>query len=167
MQLGCNPHCVSRLTLYHGDSTVNASQLITVGEKLLRFHGERHAQLDSNMSVFEEDHKHNHRSRLFEALWWLFFSTPQIYYEQLSRTWVDNKVNYDSWRNFVGGLQTDWAAYVIPVRLTTNLHHILLVYLGSCISRRPPSSSPRMSHSLLSRALIKATMLQQSEQLDS
>ena len=91
-------------------------QLITVREKLLHFHGERFAQLDSNKSVFEEDPEGNHRSGLFESLSLLFFSQPHVYYEQLSRTWVDNKVNYDSWCTFIGGLQADWATYIIPVR---------------------------------------------------
>ncbi|KAM5534004.1 hypothetical protein V8D89_012324 [Ganoderma adspersum] len=92
-------------------------------EKLLHFHGERYAQLDSNKSVFEEDPKDNHRSGLFRALSLVFFWGPHVYYEQLSRTWVDNKVNYDSWRNFVGGLQADWTAYIIPslIILTANV----------------------------------------------
>ncbi|PIL23451.1 hypothetical protein GSI_14762 [Ganoderma sinense ZZ0214-1] len=91
--------------------------VMIVREKLLRFHGERYAQLDSNKSVFEEDPKNNRRSVLFEAFSWLFFFQPHVYFEQLSRTWVDNKVNYDTWRTFVGGLQDDWAVCIIPASI--------------------------------------------------
>lgn len=77
--------------------------------------------------MFEEDPKDSRHSRLFEATSWLCFSTPQVYYEQLSHIWVDNKVNYDSWRNFIHGLQTDWAVYTIPVRRFTKRLRALLI----------------------------------------
>lgn len=85
-------------------------------EKLLRFHGERYAQLDCDKSIFEEDPARCRRSRLFSAISWIFFFTPHIYYERLSHTWVDNKINYDHWGNFVSwDLPRDWEASITPV----------------------------------------------------
>ncbi|EJF57939.1 hypothetical protein DICSQDRAFT_163164 [Dichomitus squalens LYAD-421 SS1] len=81
-------------------------------ERFMRFHGERYAQLDSDRSVYEDEHRQ--RSVLFNVLTWLFFYTPPIYFERLSRVWVDNKVNYDNWRGFIGELQDDWMASITP-----------------------------------------------------
>ncbi len=88
---------------------------ITVREKLLRFHGERYAQLDCDKSVFEEEPKHHHRSKMFRAFSWLLFLTPYIYLERLNHTWVDSKINYDHWNHFISELQEDWAASITPV----------------------------------------------------
>lgn len=79
----------------------------------MRFHGERYAQLDSDRSVYENSHQE--RSLLFNVLTWICFCTPPTYFEQLSRIWVDQKVNYDHWGNFIGSLQDDWMASITPV----------------------------------------------------
>ncbi|KAM5530241.1 hypothetical protein V8D89_016093 [Ganoderma adspersum] len=84
-------------------------------EKLLRFHGERYAQLDCDKSVFEEEPNHHHRSMTFSVLSWLLFLTPYLYFERLSHTWVDNKINYDHWNHFITELQGDWAASITPI----------------------------------------------------
>ncbi|PIL23469.1 hypothetical protein GSI_14780 [Ganoderma sinense ZZ0214-1] len=83
-------------------------------EKLYRFHGERYAQLDSDKSVFAEEPSRHHRSKTFTLFSWLFFLTPHLYLERLSHTWVDNKINYDHWSNFISELQEDWAASITP-----------------------------------------------------
>ncbi|KAM5533359.1 hypothetical protein V8D89_012967, partial [Ganoderma adspersum] len=90
-------------------------------ERFMRLHGERYAQLDSDRSVYED--KHRERSLLFNILTWIFFFTPPIYFEHLSRIWVDKKINYDRWRSFIGDLQDDWMASITPsaVILTANV----------------------------------------------
>ncbi|KAI1786725.1 hypothetical protein LXA43DRAFT_975618 [Ganoderma leucocontextum] len=90
-------------------------------ERFMRFHGERYAQLDSDRSVYED--RHRERSLLFNVLTWMFFFTPSVYFEQLSRIWVDRKINYDRWRSFIGDLQDDWMASITPsaVILTANV----------------------------------------------
>ena len=82
-------------------------------ERFLRYHGERYAQLDSDRSVYQETHQDRHL--WFRIFSWIFFLTPQIYYDRLIKTWVDSKVNYDQWRTFIGELQSDWAASITPV----------------------------------------------------
>ena len=95
-------------------------------ERLLRFHGERYAQLDCDKSIFEEEPKHHHRSKIFTAFSWLLFLTPHLYFERLSHTWVDNKINYDHWSNFISELQEDWAASITPVsRLIRRLGRVV------------------------------------------
>ena len=117
MQPGCRSLCVSRLHRVLGRQRSHSQPDIhtTVRERFLRFHGERYAQLDSNKSVFEEDPKHKQHSGLFEAVSRFLFSTPHVYYEQLDSIWVDNKINYDHWSNFISELQGDWAASITPV----------------------------------------------------
>ncbi|PIL23470.1 hypothetical protein GSI_14781 [Ganoderma sinense ZZ0214-1] len=83
-------------------------------EKLLRFHGERYAQLDCDRTVFEEAPSHHHHSKIFSVCSWLFFLTPHLYLERLRHTWVDNKINYDHWNHFISELQEDWAASITP-----------------------------------------------------
>lgn len=83
----------------------------------MRLHGERYAQLDSDRSVYENTHRD--RSLLFHILTWIFFFTPPIYFEHLSRIWVDKKINYDRWRSFIGDLQDDWMASITPVSFSS------------------------------------------------
>ena len=84
-------------------------------EKLLRFHGERYAQLDCDKSVFEDQPDHHHVSKIFSFFSWVFFLTPHLYLERLRHTWVDSKINYDHWNHFISELQEDWAASITPV----------------------------------------------------
>ncbi|TBU38611.1 hypothetical protein BD309DRAFT_874008 [Dichomitus squalens] len=85
---------------------------IVFQERFIRYHGERYAQLDSDRSVYLETHHDRHL--WFRMFSWIFFWTPQIYYDRLSITWVDSKVNYDHWKTFIGELQSDWAASITP-----------------------------------------------------
>ena len=116
----------------------------------MRLYGERYAQLDSDRSVYEDAHRE--RSIAFRLLTLLFFFTPPIYFDRLSRVWVDNKINYDHWRGFISELQEDWTASITPVRqFSPQLMPMLSSGIGNRIS--PPSSFRPTSDSWLSRAL--------------
>ncbi|PIL23468.1 hypothetical protein GSI_14779 [Ganoderma sinense ZZ0214-1] len=111
-------------------------------ERFMHFHGERYAQLDSDRSVYENTHRE--RSIIFNILTWMFFFTPPIYFEQLSRIWVDKKINYDRWRSFIGDLQDDWVASITPstVILSANVGFLAIQSIDE------PNGSPTRDRSM-------------------
>ncbi|KAI0366821.1 hypothetical protein BV20DRAFT_1055314 [Pilatotrama ljubarskyi] len=93
-------------------------------EQLRHYHGTKWARLDSNRSVHRDVTLvvHN-RSWWFTFGSWLLFCTPRVYIKRLDEMWLDEKINHQPWRKFIGEIQEDWTASITPsaVILTANV----------------------------------------------
>ena len=90
-----------------------------VGERVIRYHGERCAQLEVNQSI--RNPLDTSYPWWFTLMNWVLFYSPHVYAKRLKDIWVDQQVNYQPWRRFVEELQDDWHEYIIPVGFSYQL----------------------------------------------
>ncbi|KAI0739002.1 hypothetical protein C8Q80DRAFT_1112462, partial [Daedaleopsis nitida] len=97
------------------------SDVLMVIERFIRYHGERHAQLECDKSVLEETQENP--SWWFTCATWLFFFAPRTNIERLRKVWVDRMVNQTVWAKMIEELQEDLADSITPstVILTANV----------------------------------------------
>lgn len=51
----------------------------------------------------------------FTVVSWMLFCTPRSYLTRLEGAWLDDTVNTQMWRNFMGEVQEDWMDSITPV----------------------------------------------------
>lgn len=94
--------------------------LCLVGEKIIRYNGERCAQMDRTKGVREPPN--DSRPWWFPILNWVLFLTPEAHAKRLGDILIDHQVNYQYWGKFSRELQEDWLACIIPVGCSSRCH---------------------------------------------
>ncbi|TBU51761.1 hypothetical protein BD310DRAFT_833610, partial [Dichomitus squalens] len=61
-------------------------------------------------------HQETHRDQQiwFRVLSGVFFFAPQLYYNQLLKSWVESRVTMERWTLLNQELQVDWSAGILP-----------------------------------------------------
>ena len=118
------PHSQARLLSFFGKP---GSDLITLGShkfnsftcsahwRFLYFHGQKHARLIRDQSVYDKP-KHE-RSLLFTILSLLLFMAPGVHLRDLEKLWTDEVIIESVWRNHVMMLLGEWGDMILWVRI--------------------------------------------------
>ncbi|KAI0703727.1 hypothetical protein BC835DRAFT_1410463 [Cytidiella melzeri] len=102
--------CIDRIKA----SEQNAHDMWVVVEHVfLNFHGERGARIHREDSVHKTS-LHNKRSWLFKIVTPLLFFMPSVYMDEIENVWIDETVDWISWRRFILLLSKDWQQSIIP-----------------------------------------------------
>jgi hypothetical protein len=67
--------------------------------RFLYFHGQRHARLVCDQTVYNEPIRK--RSRLVSLLSPLLFLAPEVHLNEMEKIWVDEMINMSAWRSYV------------------------------------------------------------------
>ena len=57
------------------------------------------------------------RSILFQIITPFLFFMPSVYMKEIEGVWIDDTVDWISWRKFISILDKDWSQSMTPVRL--------------------------------------------------
>ncbi|KAI6031092.1 hypothetical protein PISMIDRAFT_20175 [Pisolithus microcarpus 441] len=79
----------------------------------LNFHGQPHARLDVDRTVYHSPVRRRCTSILLRMLSLILFGAPWRYVETLRGVWVDETVNLPRWRAFVGNILNEWGGFTI------------------------------------------------------
>lgn len=103
--LGKRASCISRCL---------PANLAAVQHIFLNYHGERGARIHRDDSVLEET-IYKRRSWLFRLVTPFLFFMPSVYMKEIEHVWIDDTVDYISWRRFIQLLYKDWQQAITPV----------------------------------------------------
>ena len=92
----------------------------TVHNRFLNFHGQTHARLGRDQSVYNT--VKTRRTPLIRVLAPLFWNAPEVHLRGLERIWTDGIIAIIPWGGFIGKLQNEWQEFVLYVRIPRLLH---------------------------------------------
>jgi hypothetical protein len=82
--------------------------------RFLHLHGRNGARLDRDHSVHAQKLPKSSVISTLSSL--VLFSAPEVHLIELENLWVDNIVNYDSWKSFMDKLLSEWQEFMLYVR---------------------------------------------------
>ena len=88
----------------------------SVEYKFLNYHGERGARIHRDDSVLKDTIR-GRRSLLFRMITPFLFFMPSVYMKEIDSVWIDDTVDWISWRKFITLLVRDWNQSITPVRV--------------------------------------------------
>jgi hypothetical protein len=77
------------------------------------FHGQQHARLSKDQSVYDE--RPSERSRLIRFLSPLLFFGPEVHLRELKELWTDGIILEIAWKKFMTKLQDEWIDFILWV----------------------------------------------------
>jgi hypothetical protein len=83
--------------------------------RFLYFHGQRHARLLQNQTVYDEPKLPSERSRLIRFLSPLLFFAPEVHLREMKDLWTDEIIIEIAWKKFMTKLQGEWMDFVLWV----------------------------------------------------
>ncbi|KAI0090331.1 hypothetical protein BDY19DRAFT_992535 [Irpex rosettiformis] len=81
--------------------------------KFLNYHGERGARIHRDDSVLKNTIRRE-RSLLFKLVTPFLFFMPSVYMKEIESVWIDETVDWISWRKFITLLLRDWNQSITP-----------------------------------------------------
>ena len=88
---------------------------VTAHNQFVHLYGQRGARLDRDQSVHGSIV--NPRTLLVTLLSPVLFWAPDVHLKALEKIWVDRRVHYGPWTEFMEKLNTEWHEFIIVVRL--------------------------------------------------
>ena len=83
--------------------------------RFLYFHGQRHARLFCDQTVYNSTKRK--RSALFSFLSpWLLFA-PEVFLVEMEKFWTDEVIIRRSWKSFMTTLLSEWNDSILWVRI--------------------------------------------------
>jgi hypothetical protein len=79
------------------------------------FHGQPHARLSSDQTVYHELEPKHGRSLGFTLLSPLLFLAPDNYLKDMEILWTDGYIILQDWESFMNNLIQEWKDILIPV----------------------------------------------------
>src|SRR6267154_2379225 len=83
--------------------------------RFLYFHGQRHARLLRNQTVYDEPTVSSESSRLFRFLSPLLFFAPEVYLQEMKELWTDGIIIEITWKKFMSKLEDEWNGFALAV----------------------------------------------------
>jgi hypothetical protein len=83
--------------------------------RFLYFHGQRHARLLKNQTVYDEPKLSSESSRLIRFLSPLLFRAPEVHLREMKELWTDEIIIEITWKKFMTKLQDEWIGFVLWV----------------------------------------------------
>src|SRR6266567_1106869 len=83
--------------------------------RFLYFHGQRHARLLKNQTVYDEPKLSSESSRLIRILSPLLFCAPEVHLREMKELWTDEIIIEITWKKFMTKLQDEWMGFVLWV----------------------------------------------------
>ena len=83
--------------------------------RFLYFHGQRHARLLKNQTVYEEPKLSRESSRLIRFLSPLLFCAPNVHLREMKELWTDEIIMEPAWKKFMTKLQLEWTDIILWV----------------------------------------------------
>jgi hypothetical protein len=83
--------------------------------RFLYFHGQRHARLLKNQTVYDVPKFFSERSRLIRFLSPLLFFAPEVHLREMKELFTDDIIIEMAWKKFVTKLQDEWAGFILGV----------------------------------------------------
>ncbi|KAI0806194.1 hypothetical protein BC629DRAFT_1437671 [Irpex lacteus] len=97
-----------------GSSRQSAIDIWVVANySFLNYHGERGARIHRDDSVKQET-VHGKRSLLFKLVNPFLFWMPSVYMKEIENVWIDESVDWISWRKFTTLIYKDWNQSMTP-----------------------------------------------------
>ena len=87
--------------------------------RFLYFHGQRHARLLKDRTVYDEPKLSGERSRLIRILSPLLFFAPEVHLREMNELWTDEIIIEMTWKKFMTKLQDEWIGFVLWVGLVS------------------------------------------------
>ncbi|KAF8496545.1 hypothetical protein F5888DRAFT_1907347 [Russula emetica] len=81
--------------------------------RFVYFHGQRHARLLRNQTVYDEPKLSSESSRLIRFLSPLLFFAPEVHLREMKELWADEIVLEIVWKKFMTKLHDDWSDFVL------------------------------------------------------
>ena len=83
--------------------------------RFLYFHGQRHARLIRDQSVYDKPKRE--RSLLITFLSPLLFLAPEVHLREMERLWTDEVIIETVWKSFMSKLLAEWEGVILWVRI--------------------------------------------------
>jgi len=83
--------------------------------RFVYFHGQQHARLLKNQTVYDEPMLSSERSRFIWFLSPLLFFAPEVHLREMKELWADEIVNEIAWKKFMTKLHDEWSGFVLWV----------------------------------------------------
>jgi len=96
--------------------------------RFLYFHGQRHARLLKNQTVYDDPKFSGESSRLIRFLSPLLFFAPEVHLQEMKELWTDEIIIEITWKKFMTKLQDEWIGFVLwsTVMLAVNVGFLTL-----------------------------------------
>ncbi|KAN0108993.1 hypothetical protein V8E52_009776 [Russula decolorans] len=96
--------------------------------RFLYFHGQRHARLLKNQTVYDDPKFSGEISRLIRFLSPLLFFAPEVHLQEMKELWTDEIIIEITWKKFMTKLQDEWIGFVLwsTVMLAVNVGFLTL-----------------------------------------
>ncbi|KAI0738982.1 hypothetical protein C8Q80DRAFT_1222247 [Daedaleopsis nitida] len=86
--------------------------------RFLNFHGQTHARLGRDQSVYNTIKPR--RTPLIRLLAPLFWNAPEVHLRGLEKIWIDGIIAIIPWSGFIGKLQDEWQEFVLYATVLLN-----------------------------------------------
>ncbi|KAJ3516741.1 hypothetical protein NLJ89_g928 [Agrocybe chaxingu] len=140
-----------------GATSLLARMLYTfVHAKFLHFHGEAHARIERNYSVYGDST--NQRTLLIKAVSLFLWSAPDVHLRTLQRMWVDEIMHKAVWEECVKKMNDEWQEFVLFGTVMLNANMALLA-IQSVDEEGPMKSGVQISGYLSVVASIGSIIL--------
>ncbi|CAA7270226.1 unnamed protein product [Cyclocybe aegerita] len=140
-----------------GATSLLARMLYTfVHAKFLHFHGEAHARIERNYSVYGDST--NQRTLLIKAVSLFLWSAPDVHLRTLQRMWVDEIMHKAVWEECVKKMNDEWQEFVLFGTVMLNANMALLA-IQSVDEEGPMKSGVQISSYLSVVASIGSIIL--------
>src|SRR5579863_2224351 len=93
--------------------------MCTAHWRFLYFHGQKHARLVRNQSVYDKPKRE--RSIFITLLSPLLFLAPEVHLREMEKLWTDDVIIESVWKGFMSKLLSEWNDLILWVR-----SHVLL-----------------------------------------
>ena len=104
------------------------------------FHGQPHARLSSDQTVYRGLGPRHGRSLIFTLLSPLLFLAPDNYLQDMEILWIDGYVILTDWESFMNDLLQEWKDILLPVM------QLGLIFIASGSRDFPPVDRDAFSH---------------------
>ncbi|EJF57927.1 hypothetical protein DICSQDRAFT_157070 [Dichomitus squalens LYAD-421 SS1] len=104
---------------------------IWIHNRFLNFHGQTHARLGRDQSVY--NNVKTRRTPLIRILAPFFWNAPEVHLRGLEKIWVDGIISIIPWGSFIGKLQNEWQEFVLysTVLLNANVAFLAIPSVDS------------------------------------
>ncbi|PIL23459.1 hypothetical protein GSI_14770 [Ganoderma sinense ZZ0214-1] len=102
----------------YATASVGRLMNIWVHNRFLNFHGQTHARLGRDQSVYNT--VKTRRTPLIRVLAPFFWNAPEVHLRGLERIWIDGIIAIIPWGGFIGKLQNEWQEFVLYATVLLN-----------------------------------------------
>ncbi|CAA7270225.1 unnamed protein product [Cyclocybe aegerita] len=121
------------------------------------FHGEAHARIERNISVYGEST--TRRTWLIKAMSPILFSAPDVHLRTLQKMWVDKLMHKAVWEESVKKMNDEWQEFILFATVLLNANVAFLAIQSVDIEQDPYRSAAQISSYLSVTASIGSIIL--------